>query len=420
MTHLCPFCFENKYLRQRVVDLRRNRQMPSCSYHPTRKGLPISEVAGIIDVALRTNYEFAFQSPLSPAGENLLDLLHQLTEPVNDRIVDDLSSALIDADVVDERDGDTPFYADDFQYSLVEPNGWVQSELWIDFRQSIAYENRFFNGGAKDLLGKIFENVHYLSDENKQPAFYALEPGTLMQRARAVGSLKVAREWADDPARSLGPPPKHVRNAGRMNAAGIGALYAAFDDPTCLAELRPLVGGLVCLASFRLRRPVHVLDFTRFERPGRNIDIFAKNYAARTTQWAFMQNFQQEISTPILPDDTHLEYVPTQVVAEFLTTLSIQYRGAEQRIEGLVYRSAQSPGGHNVVLFGEAGQVVGGHDAAQPSSRSDFDFSPSMPAARQPDPALEYDLESFRVRRITSADFGCDPEFLPAEGGPDF
>lgn len=241
-----------------------------------------------------------------------------------------------------------------------------------------------------------------------------------MQRARAVGSLNVAREWADDPARSLGPPPRHLRNAGRMNAAGIGALYAAFDDPTCLAELRPLVGGLVCLASFRLRRPVHVLDFTKFERPGRNIDIFAKNYAARTTQWAFMQNFQQEISTPILPDDTHLEYVPTQVVAEFLTTFSIQYRGAEQRIEGLVYRSAQRPGGRNVVLFGEAGQVVGGHDAAQPSSRSDFDFSPSMPAAKQPDPALECDLESFRVRRITNADFGCDPEFLPAEGGPDF
>ena len=102
MIHLCPVCFENKYLRQRVVDLRRNRQTPNCSYHPTRKGLPISEVAGIIDAALRANYEFAFQSPLSPPSDSLLDLLRQLTEPVNDRIIDDLSLALVDADVVDE------------------------------------------------------------------------------------------------------------------------------------------------------------------------------------------------------------------------------------------------------------------------------------------------------------------------------
>ncbi|WP_428969205.1 RES family NAD+ phosphorylase [Sphingomonas sp. Xoc002] len=327
---------------------------------------------------------------------------------------------MIDEDVYDERDGDTPFYTEDFQYSLVEPNGWVQSGLWSDFRHSIAHEYRFFNDGAKRLLVEIFSNVHYLSDENKQPAFYALEPGTLLQRARGVRSIEVAREWAADPSRFLGPPPKHLRNAGRMNAAGIGAFYAAFDDPTCLAELRPLVGGLVCLASFRLRRPVHVLDFTRFERPGRNIDIFAKNYAARTTQWAFMQSFQQEISRPVLPDDTNLEYVPTQVVAEFLTKLPIQYRGVEQRIEGLVFRSAQRPGGHNLVLFGEAGQVVGGHDAEAPSSRSDFDFLLSMPAAKEPDPALEYELESFRIRRITSADFGCNPEFLPPEGVPDF
>lgn len=422
MTHLCPYCFHNSILRRRITELRRNRRLSNCTFHSSRKGVPISEVAALIDVVLRSNYEFAFCGHEDAVGRSLKDLLYDVTEAVDDHVIQALSNALIESEEIDERDGDVSFYGEDQNYSLVEPTGWHQSELWEEFRHAIMYSQRFFNGDAKTLLEELFDKVHFQTDADKQPAFYAIETGTMVHRARQARTIEEAKKLSIDPAKQLGPPPPELRKPGRMNAAGIGAFYGGLDEATCLAELRPPVGSLVCLASFRLRRSVYVLDFTRFENPGRDIDLFSKNYVARTTQWAFMQTFQQEISRPILPNDVHLEYVPTQVVAEYLAGLPVSLGKTRRRIEGLVFRSAQRPEGRNLVLFGDAGLIVGGHTPSARTARFDFDFGhiPSLPSLAPAAPALEYVADSIRLRSITSAQFGCEEEYLPPENRPDF
>jgi len=244
----------------------------------------------------------------------------------------------------------------------------------------------------------------------------------MLYRARRVSDHEQARGFAGKEGLELGPPPEKLRAAGRMNAAGIGAFYGALDQATCIAELRPAVGSLVCLGAFRPCRPIHVLDLTRFVRPGREVDIFAKNYLSSTTQWAFMRSFAVEISQPILPGDEHLAYVPAQAVAEYLTNQPVPWRGGEQMIEGLVFRSAQHKGGRNLVLFNDAGLVrteeevptaLGAAPGLHPAG------VPSLPARRQRHPALTYVPDSLKVVRITSADYDCKDQFLVESEEPD-
>jgi hypothetical protein len=416
MTHLCPLCFDNNILRRRIEELRRNQKYPSCSFHPTRKGVPIERIAEVVDAVLRANYTLAVEAFEHLPGSSLKELIRAVTGAVDERVTAALSGALIDRDEIDPRDGDMPFYGEDQNYERLAPDGWAQSQLWDEFRFRIIYERRFFNDSAKQLLGEIFDRVHFQADEDKQPACYTIDGATAIHRARRVRAMADAEKIAENVAKKLGPPPQYLRKAGRMNAAGIGAFYGALDEATCLAELRPPVGSLVCMATFRLTRPVRVLDFTRFERPGRHIDLFSRSHAARTTQWAFMQSFQHEISKPVLPDDEHLEYVPAQVVAEYLTSTPVSWHNETQHIEGFVFRSAQRPGGRNLVLFGDAGLVAGGHVPGTGPDGGEFDFAdiPSLPSLPPPRPALDYVADSFRMRSITSASFGSEEAHLPS------
>ena len=420
MTRVCPECFGNSVLRLRVSELRRNRRLPPCTFHPTRKGVPVGEVAAVVDPVLRANY--AIGDDRFGQASSFRDLLHDLTGADDDRVVQGIADALSDADDYDPRDGDFPFYGDDQYYEQIEPDGSLQSQLWAEFRRAITFERRFFNADAMELLDRIFDKVHLLSDDKGRPAFYPLDDDRIVYRARRVRSLDEAAEIGASPETTLAAPPEALRRAGRMNAAGVGAFYAALDHATCIAELRPPVGSLVCIAGFRATRPIHVLDLTRFERPGRHIDIFAKNYAARTTQWAFMQSFQVEISKPVLPDDEHLEYVPAQAVAEYLTSRSVQWRKKDLRIEGLAFRSAQRADGRNLVLFGDAAHVVGTAPPAPPAPGwPDFDLDvPSLRSRAARPPGLSYVPGSFCVRSIAGADYTAEAEDLPTEHGPDF
>src|SRR5205823_8543873 len=64
----------------------------------------------------------------------------------------------------------------------------------------------------------------------------------------------------------------------------------------------------------------------------------------------FLHVFVEEVRKPIRRDQLeHVEYVPTQIVAEYFRHLYEQQ--TSQRVDGIAYRSAIVRGGPNVVLF---------------------------------------------------------------------
>ncbi|CAJ0683647.1 hypothetical protein LMG18091_00022 [Ralstonia wenshanensis] len=58
------------------------------------------------------------------------------------------------------------------------------------------------------------------------------------------------------------------------------------------------------------------------------------------------------MARPVMPDDELIDYLPTQAVADFLATMN------EPRLDGIVFLSAQTKGGCNVVLFHHAAKVA--------------------------------------------------------------
>ncbi|MXX88667.1 MAG: RES family NAD+ phosphorylase [Boseongicola sp. SB0677_bin_26] len=319
-------------------------------------------MAEILREVIQNNYHHSgFDHNGEPPGGDLESVLYDLTEADNHDVIEALQFALIEGDRWWPGDGDDPFFSEEARYTTITKyldDG--RSMKWDDFRQEIVGRRRFFSDRAKVILSELFDGLHLMRDNRNEPAIRTLEPGSLtLYRGRKANSPTDRRKIKEAPAKELGPPPEKLRGAGRMNPSGIPVFYGAFDVATSLAELRPFVGETVVVAEFDVLNPIVVLDTTKFESPPKSLNLFAKSYNERLSLWGFMAEFMTEISLPCLPNDEHLDYIPTQVVAEYLVHEHLVKVACEERhIEGLIFRSAQYPKGKNIVLFGSAGLVV--------------------------------------------------------------
>jgi hypothetical protein len=127
--------------------------------------------------------------------------------------------------------------------------------------------------------------------------------------------------------------------------------YGALDADTCLAEIRAPVGASVIVGSFRPLRPLCVVDLKAMERVYQNKSMFDPNFQIDGERCQFLRSLSRRLSFPVMPSDEQLDYVVTQVICEYLATLSPQ-------LDGILYPSTQSGGGKtNIVLFSHASRV---------------------------------------------------------------
>jgi hypothetical protein len=192
-----------------------------------------------------------------------------------------------------------------------------------------------------------------------------------------------------------------------MNASGVVAFYGAFDLDTCVAELRPSVGSLVAGCQFEITEPLCVLDMTRFHAEPKELNLFAPDHIRRAAQSRFLRRFMEEIAQPISQTDEHLDYIPTQAVAEYLAHHhEFTFAGRKRRIEAVIYASAQNPKGKNIAILGEAARVKATIDPA--SLGGGPGLWPDPPRALRMEPPasrLAARPESTTVRRVTGARF---------------
>jgi hypothetical protein len=247
-------------------------------------------------------------------------------------------------------------------------------------------------------------------DKMKRSPVYLIHPGkrnASFYRARVATDHAEVSKFMTALEKELGPPPERLRKAGRLNPSGVATFYGAFEVDTCIAELRPDVGSLVVSARFSTTEPICVLDTTRFAARPRSTQLFRRDEAKRSAQWNFMQGFSKEISKPVSPGNEHLDYIPTQAVAEYLANhLSVQIEGQTRNIDAIIYASAQKRGGKNIAILGGAG-IVGqspGKQQVRPPTNDDgiFGFLPSM---ARPKNRLIPVAKSFQCHEIEGANF---------------
>lgn len=362
---VCPKCFGNEGLQARIIDIRPEKGRDRCPRHPRSKGVPIKDVADIVEEVIRNNYGHGHYDSMSDdfVGDDLTSIVDEVTEAVDYELAEALATRMIDQDSgywgVEE-----PFFSSEASFVRLTDDNLSFNEhniQWEQFCRAIVHDRRFFNTDAKGRLEAIFTGIHLQKNTRRNAPVYAIRPGddlARVTRARITADAADRQKMLRDPASNLGPPPDRKRQPGRMNPSGIQAFYGAFDIDTCVAELRPAVGTIVASAEFEITEELWVLDMTQFTAPLKEPNLFAKDHHRRVTQWRFMQSFEKEISRPISRDDEHLDYIPTQAVAEFLSNqLSFEADGKVHRIEGIIFRSAQRPSGKNIVILGGAANV---------------------------------------------------------------
>ena len=367
---VCFHCVGESYLQQQI---QRTGQRGRCSYcEQVEPSYSTETLAELVEQAFEQHYLRTADQPNSWQVRLLSDReSHYVWDRAGEPVIWAIENAAgIDEEVakdiqsiLEEKHGDfdsaamgeeTDFHPDSY-YEERPASDYAWQEAWSEFERSLKTEARFFSRSAVNHLTSLFSAIETMSTIDDRPLIIDAGPDTSipsLYRARVFQSDGALVEALCYPDRHLGPPPSRLANAGRMNASGISVFYGANHPKAAICEVRPPIGSQVAVAQFDILQPMRLLDLTALSGAREHGSIFDPDYAARTGRAAFLRSLGARISQPIMPDDEAFDYLPTQAVADFLST------NDSLQIDGIIFPSAQASGdGLNIVLFHKASRV---------------------------------------------------------------
>ena len=344
-----PECFDDPALQQLIVA---NLESKFCSYSG-RKGrgpiaAPLDIVVGHIRASLESHYEDAANGVAWDEGEYVGDMTLDTYDLVEETVAfgDEAGDALL-PDIVNALP--------QREWSKIDPYGPRKRDVlawsWGDFTETVKHVRRYFfeqhleptewreeKVSPSRLLSEVLANCETADLIQVFPA------GQRYYRCRSRKKGERFTEPAD-----LGPPPAATASQSRMSPAGIPMFYGAQDKATAQAETLE-EGQRYAMAEFRTTRSIRVLNLTM--RP--HVSIFDPHHG-HLNEWAhFMGAFIADFQRPVSHDGgQHIEYVPTQIVTEFIRS----WRRKGGLIDGVAYNSVKNRGGRCVVLFTDPSDV---------------------------------------------------------------
>ena len=361
MNYVCHDCVSDPFLAEVV---RAEGTRVACSYCNTvGEALPLSGLAQRIHEVLQDHFELTpnqaiyFQYMLDKEGLPLweqpgypvADVITNITELSQD-IVTDVIKLLSDCYGYRAiKDGEENPSNSDAYYEERE----MEDCAWKTFCDQICSHGRFFNTYAEEALTYIFGDLGMHKSFHGKSVIHEISPDSesgYVWRGRTAQSRKELEAILKSPAREIGPPPPRLAKGGRMNALGIPVFYGAIEKDTCIAELRAPVGSQVAVAKFELLRPVRLLNLEALtEIWNIGTSHFDPDYYKLGGRVASLRSLAHEICRPVMPQDEAFEYLPSQVVVEYLANK------LDTPLDGIIYHSSQTGGeGRNVVLFNHA------------------------------------------------------------------
>jgi hypothetical protein len=367
---VCWKCVEDVHLRNRVKEEGEELECSVCL--ETREGFTVERLAEVLDPILREHIMHGRYVPTIGQGDDDNIYYEQQGDPLSYWVQvvldqsfdfnDEIVGALIDAEDVDVRDGEIPFYDDTIEYESTPVSLGEYEAEWDFVLEELKHSRRFFSSSAQTLFGKLFAGVEsmksYSEDTNQHESVVRTLPqGSKLYRARICDSPVKLNEFYGQPLKYVGPPPPVRARAGRMNVEGVAVFYGATDIETCLAEMRPALGGDTALIELITTKPLRVLDFTRLQTShGEGLSYFREDFNPEVERRAFLRRLHTLISQPVVPG-RESDYLITQTLTEYLAHVH------QEPFDGIMFKSVQRDGGVNVVLFPERDQTALGRTA---------------------------------------------------------
>lgn len=359
-TFICHECVSDKFLKKEIWTEGKRKK---CSYcKKNRKSVRLKWFADRIHSAIEEHFYLTSDQPSSlenillndresnyvweRSGEPINSLIQEIAE-VDEAIASDTQDYLSEWDCGEYWEENS--YGDEACYEENPPDKYPFQESWDFFCQEITFRARYFSQAAERVLDELFSDIYSLETFDGKSAIHIGGPNTEnseIYRARTSQTYNSLDRILTNPVKELAAPPPKSSKHGRMNAAGISVFYGATDAETCIAEVRPPVGSQVVVGRFQIIREIRLLDLSILSQIYVKGSYFDKEFGGRKGHAAFLKRLVSEFTKPVMPDKETLEYLPTQVVAEYLV------EKIKPRLDGIIFDSSQiKTGGQNIILF---------------------------------------------------------------------
>lgn len=349
--YVCPRCVTDQYLASLLAA---SLEDEPCSYCGAAKAASISLICEEIREYIMVNYvdpaeelpyegrEGGYQGDVLGTSQIVAYELDSWTDC--DELADDVCDAFRGGTLWCRRNyfGLSRFEA--LYYSWEDFSRQVKHRTRYLFLQEIGSDSPYTNektppGEMLNKLGEIFREFNL---------FIELPLATDLFRVRVV-----EKHCRPSTAAELGTaPPEKAIYPNRMSPAGIPMFYGALDEVTAAVETYNPQEKDDChlvVARFRNTRPLNLLDLTNLPPVP---SIFDEEQSYEQPRLAFLRAFEEDITKPVeRSTESHLEYVPTQVVTEYVRHRLRTPQG--DQLDGILYRSSRRLGSHAVVIFAE-------------------------------------------------------------------
>ena len=347
---VCESCVSNSLLQEVI---RRESVDSSCSYCESETAAPIemllneiSDAAfhGYTDPANELSYisrEGGYQGEVIESYELIQDLGHWTD---NEKLQEDVEEAFAGS-----------VWCREHYFSLTEEERLQFG--WRDFVRQIKHQTRYlFLEERDDAEGeeippsKMLDELGKLlsSQSNKLPT------GSVLFRVRVVRPDKLPNTAAE-----LGTPPSSLAVVhNRMSPAGIPMFYCAEDKNTAALETYEPDSEpdrVIVVGEWRTKRPLVLLDLTDLPQLPNPFDEHNRMYAPRLR---FLYEFVSDLTKPVSRKSSSIDYVPTQVVTEYIRRRMRTESG--EPFDGIRYESSKQGGRISVVIFAEQENCVSG------------------------------------------------------------
>jgi RES domain-containing protein len=361
-SRLCHRCVGEKTLKSTIKKIG---TMADCSFCRKRvKTISLDQAAEIFDKVFDQNFVRTEDEPTGMeytmskesdyqwerSGEDIVELLQEVGH-----IEPEVAESIKHFDFDEAAMGEEGDFAPDSRYTDRKVESDEFHSEWRSFEESLKTKSRYFSKRATLTLLTLFNGIHRSTTAGNRPVILTAGPETSITslfRARVFQDEEKLVRALERPDQEIGPPPPAAAVAGRMNARGISTFYGATDREVALSEVRPFVGSRVVTAKFDLLRPISLLDLEALSEVSASGSLFDDNHRYQMAKANFLQSLSQKMTAPVLPDAEIFEYLPTQVIAEYLASQ------VKPELDGILYPSAQTrKGKNNVVLFHESSLV---------------------------------------------------------------
>lgn len=354
---VCNYCFEseelNDYIREHGSKATSNYQCPECqSSDELMYLLSKNTLAMKLQKIISTLYEhdddlgmmyYAQKyickgdgNPNSYAQlQNLSEVCFELFG--GDEQIPNLLSSNIDYSHI--KDGGDDLFSDTYSEVWKEKCWWDDEQFalsqWQTFCENVKHKARYFNH-------KDFSVTDFLEKFKNALGKIEYSDALTIYRARKINSLEEEITINSNPACELGKVPIKYAQNNRFSPIGISYGYFATDELTAIKEIRAKQDEQIAIGQFTITDELKLIDF-RFQTMKNKVNIFNDTLdLSLYCQQRFIKDFLQDISKPIEDSDQTLEYIPTQIMAEYIWHLGY---------DGFLFDSSQSENGINLVIF---------------------------------------------------------------------